>query len=253
MPGRQTTVRPTRLRRRAKYLKGRPRRRGPFRNLGTGGFTLTRRMDPIYVSNTLTGGVPACSNTTIVTLGTPEALPISSGVDNYNLPFAINFSMKQLAQYTDITGICDRYKITGAVIRISYNANSVGGQDAGAAGTATAQFMPTVNYIVDKDDDGVQTCTQLRARTGLRQRVFKGGNGFVTVKCVPVPAPVVYDGVTSAYMVPAKPQWINSGYPDVPHYGVKGYFGNLSLLAQGTCVSVLTLDIQLTVVAKDLQ
>lgn len=227
-------------------------KRNPFRVRGSGGFTLTRRMDPIYISNTLTNGVPACSNTTVITLGTPEALPIASGADNFQLPFSMVFSLKQLAQYTDIVNICDRYKITGAMIKISYNANSVGGVNAGGTGPEP-QFLPIVNWIADKDDDSVQTSTQLRARTGLKQKCFKGSNDFVKIKCVPVPAPIVYDGVASAYSVPATPQWINSGYPDVPHYGVKGYFQNLSLLAIGTCVSVLTVDVQLTVEARDLQ
>jgi len=242
-----------------KYKKPRRRlgrrpavKRKPTRPRGNGGFLISRRSPPIYVTNSSLAGVPDNTNPIILTLGTPELLPITIGTDNYQLPFAMSFNLKQLAQYTDIVNICDRYKIVSAMVKISYNANSTTGTGAGAI-NASPQFMPIVNYIVDKDDDGVQTSNQLLARTGLKSKVFRNGNDFVKIKCAPVPAPIVYDGVASAYSVPATAQWINSGYPDVPHYGVKGYIQNFCLLSATQVVSALTFDVTLVVHAKDLQ
>jgi len=237
---------PRRARRPARRLR---RLRNPAGRLG--GFTIIRRYDPIYVVNGVIGGNPTNTNTTVLTLGTPE-LQSSIGVDIYNIPFAWSFDLKNLAQYTDITGICDRYKIVSAIVKVSYNANTATGTQDGSTGSGTAQasFMPLVNYIVDYDDDGFQPTQALRAKMGLKQRVFKNGNSQVVMKVAPRPAQPVYD---SAFAVPARTQWINSGYSGVTHYGLKGYLQNVSLGPNAKYISCFTFDVALKVQCKDLQ
>lgn len=210
-------------------------------------------MDPIYVTNSVQGGNPTNSNALVLTLGTPEPFT-TVGVDIYQLPFAFNFSLKQLSQYTDIVNICDRYKIMGALIKVSYNANQAWGTTISQTSTLAGQgqFMPILNWITDHDDDGVQTSAQLRARQGLKQRNFTDGRSL-TMACVPKPAPIVYDGVASSYSIPATPQWINSGYPDTPHFGIKGYLQNVPLGSDAYYASCFTFDITLLVKCADLQ
>lgn len=115
-------------------------------------------MNTIYATNDITGGQLNSSNALVLTLGTPEQV-LPASVDTFNVPFAFQFSLKQLMQYTDITQICDRYKILGATVKVSYNANSAWGAAAGATGGGLAQanFMPIVNYVHDYDDATPQT------------------------------------------------------------------------------------------------
>jgi len=243
--------RPRRPARRARRAAARRPRRNPLISNGLGGFMITRRYDPVYVVNGVIGGVPTNTNTTVLTLGTPE-LQSSIGVDIYNIPFAWSFDLKNLAQYTDITSICDRYKITGATVKVSYNANTATGTQDGATGSGTSQasFMPLINWIQDYDDDGVQPSQALRAKTGLKQRVFKNGNSQVTMKVAPRPAQSVYD---TAFAVPNRSMWINSGYSGVSHYGLKGYLQNVSFGPNSKYISCFTFDVTLRVACKDLQ
>lgn len=228
-------------------------RRGP-RIIGTGGFAISRRFNTIYATNDITGGNLNSSNALVLTLGTPEQV-LPASVDTFNVPFALTFSLKQLMQFTDITQICDRYKILGAIVKLSYNANSAWGAAAGATGGGLQQanFMPVVNYVVDYDDATPQTVQQTLARTGLKQRVFKNGNSQVVMKVVPKCAPALYDGATSAFAVPSKSVWINTGYPDVPHFGIKGYLQNVGLAPIANYYTCFSWDITLRVHCKDLQ
>jgi len=243
-------LRTKRVVRRRKAPVRRVRRRNPLLR-GLGGFNINRRYDPIYITNGLINGVPENSNPGIISLGTPE-LNTTFGNDIYNLPFAMNFDLKNLAQYTDITSICDRYKIVGATVKISYNANQAWGSTAGSTGGGYYQgaCMPLVNFIQDYDDDGVVPTAQFRAKMGIKQRVFKGGNDLVTMTVAPRPATSVYD---SAFAVPNRSMWINTGYTSVAHYGIKGYFQNVPLGSNQQYASAFTIDVTLNVACKDLQ
>lgn len=252
--------------RRAKTVRRRAPIRGAYRQRrlrrvrreaisnGLGGFYISRRMNSIYLTNDLAGGAMNNSNALVVTLGPPEQV-LPASVDTFNVPFAFNFSLKQLLQFTDITAICDRYKIVGATVKFSYNANTAWGSAAGATGGGLQQanFMPIVNYVQDYDDDGVQTVQQLLARQGLKQRVFKNGNSQVVIKVAPRPAAQIYDGATAAFAIPNRPQWINTGYPDVPHYGIKGYLQNVGLASIANYYTCFTVDVTLKIACKDLQ
>jgi len=63
----------------------------------------------------------------------------------------------------------------------------------------------------------------------------------------------VYNGETSAFSIPSRAQWINAGYVDVPHYGIKGYLQNVPLGSTQQYVSAFTFDVTLRVACKDLQ
>lgn len=246
------------LRNRPRVRKVRRARRGArrlrVRRDALGGFTIARRYDPIYVANTIVNGAFINTNPTIIAVGTPEMVT-AFGNDIYNVPFAMRFDLKTLSQYTDLTAICDRYKILGATIKISYNSNTAWGSAAGLTGQGYAQAacMPLVNYIQDYDDDAVLDCTSVRAKMGLKQRVFKGGNSQVVIKVAPRPAPNVFNGDAAAYAVPSRSQWINAGYTSVPHYGIKGYLQNVPLGSVQQYASAFTFDITLRVACKDLQ
>jgi len=228
-------------------------RRGRLsRPLSTGGFTVVRKCSDVFLSNGSTAGTVLVRDkdnnvSSIISLGTPEANPIFGGV--YSVPFAMQFKLDDLAQYTDITNICDRYKITKVKLKAMYNATAITGSTVSAP---YPSFMPLIKYVVDQDDDSPQTVDQLNAKMNLKAKTLSQGK-LVSMSCRPKVAPAVYNGIGTAYAIPGKSEWINSGYRTVPHYGIKGYLENFVLQSNSDATSCVTFQIEYTVKVKDLQ
>jgi len=229
------------------YRKRKAAPRRGLRVLGTGGFKVIRLSAPIYVSNSSVAGTPQLSPATgsALTLGTAVTNPLISG--HYDLPFSMEFNLAQITAFSDFTNIADRYKITKVDVKVLYNANAIAG--SAALGTFPS-MLPIIHWINDHDDNGVQTAVSLREKMGLKSRTC--GNGkFVKFSVSPRPSAVVAPG--TAFAVPSKPMWINSSYTTVPHYGIKGYFQNLSLQTASSAVSCFTFEVKYHVTLKDLQ
>lgn len=223
-------------------------RRGLRGILPKGGFTVTRQCTPIFISNSSVVGTPQQSpaaGSCALTLGTPVSNPLISG--HYDVPFAMDFNLSQINNFSDFTNIADRYKITKVDVKILYNANAIAGS---AALGSYPSMLPVIHWINDQDDNGVQTALSLREKMGLKSRTCGDGK-FVKFSVVPKPAAVVAPG--TAFAVPTKPMWINSSYTTVPHYGIKGYFQNWSLQVASTAVSCFTFELKYHVTLRDLQ
>lgn len=233
-----------RMRRAKKAKKSKYGRRGYKKNR-TGAFTILRKLPDMAIKSTNVQGNPNAvdSTGTCITLGgTNLSVGSSSG---WSIPFALKFRLDQLINSTDITGIADRYRIVGAYIRLFYNkSNAQAGATAG---------MPYVEYITDHDDATAPTVNGLREKMGVKLSTFKNGSSFIGIKCRPLPSREIFaSGLTSGYEVPTKSVFINSSYPNVEHYGVKGVIHNMWLPAVDG-QEVIKVDVALTVVAKDLQ
>lgn len=237
---------PRRLKPKRKVLR---RRRAVPRAPRTGQFLISRKVTSIYLTNSATvGQVTITPKTGIVNVGNLEPHPVFAGV--YKLPFACEFSLGDLAQFSDIANICDRYKLLKAQVKVQYNANSVAGDVAGGL----PAFIPNIKYITDVDDSQPSGSNIIDAKMGVRTKALADGK-FVTMSVRPVCAPLVNDNSQSgnAYEVPSKSMWINTGYPLVPHYGIKGYIENLPLEATTVATSCLTWTLTYTVLCRDLQ
>lgn len=158
----------------------------------------------------------------------------------YDVPFSMTFYLNQLDTSSDITNIADKYRIVSAMVKLCT-------QNIGSTGFAP----PWVEYVVDRDDNTVPTISQLTQKMGVRTLGFNQ-RGQATMYAKPVPAPEVYNGVSSGYIVPRRSPYINCTYDGVPHYGIKGVFRNLLLNGAGSAGNIRA-DVQLTVHAKDLQ
>lgn len=228
-------------------------RRGKLsRPLSTGGFVVSRKTSDIWLSNSNTAGTPLVRDkegnvSTILILGTPEANPVFG--NTYSIPFVFTFKLSDLAEYSDITSICDKYKITNVKIKAMYNATATQGSSSSAS---FPSFMPLIKYVTDEDDENPQNVESLNAKMNLKAKTLSEGR-LVKMSCRPKVAPAVYNGISAAYSVPAKSQWINSGYPTVPHYAIKGYLQNFSLQSNTQATSCVTFQLEYTVKVKDLQ
>ena len=215
-----------------------------------GGFTVVRKVPTSWLCNSGIAGLPQWTGpSNLLTFGAPVAHPIFPNI--YSVPFSMSFSLDMLAQYTELVGIADKYKINSATVKVLYSANSImGGPSTGNGFAAT---VPSICWCPDSDDNSVSSINQLQAKMGLRSRSL--GNGkYVSLRVRPKVAPQVYNGlVTSAYSVPGKQMFINGSSPSVPHYGIKGYFENWDLIDQNTVTSAFTFDVTLNVSLRDLQ
>ena len=160
----------------------------------------------------------------------------------YDVPFAFEFHLSDLVESGDLTQICDRYKIASANVCLQYNATN--GLNLGPTNPCF------VEWIADHDDSIPPTVSTINAKMGMRNKGFNT-RGQVWMKTTPKVANQIYDFPAAAYSVP-KSLYINSSYPDVPHYGIKGVIRGMYLIAAltGTC---LTFDVSMKVVCKDLQ
>lgn len=230
------------------YKKRGMKKRSYVRKSGfgrTGGFRLVRKLPDMAISSSSTGGLVSVTDPTGTCVGVGIAALSAGSSTGWDVPFSLTFRLAQLINSSDITGIADKYKITGAYVRLFYNkSNAQAGASAG---------MPYIEYISDHDDASVPTFTSLREKMGVKLSTFKNGSSYIGMKCRPKPAREIFNnGITTAYEQPKGAIWIDCSNPNVEHYGIKGMIHNMWLPAIGG-QEVIKVDVSLTVVAKDLQ
>lgn len=238
--------------RKRKVMKKKSVPRGPRLQGPTGGCVLTRRVPSLYIANSSTFGAPAITNTSptaCIAVGTATAHPYFG--NNFTVPFSMQFSLDQLAQYTDITGFCDRYKILDVSVKFQYNSDSITG--VSTTGQAQPNMVPSVVWIQDYDDAAILSIGDINAKTGVKRKALNNGS-FHAIRVKPRLAQAAYQaGVTTAYTVPGKATWVNTAYQAVPHYGIKGYIENMYLGGLTSAASCITIDVTMKVALKDFQ
>ena len=221
------------------------RRTGRYYKKGI--LNITRKTNVCYLANTVAVGIPiaiagAGMSTEWLNLGTA----IATNGQNYDIPFTMTFRLSDVVNYAEIANLCDDFKINNVKITIYYNSN--------VAGVDTPASMPSLFYISDDDSAEVQTVSQLRQRMGLRLKQFTANKPRCLMKLVPKVAPIIYDGVTTVgYAIPMRPTWLNTSYPSVPHYSVKGYLSNVYCpsITDKTQSTLFTFDITYDITGKD--
>lgn len=236
-----------RARRPRVYRRKRAGRRSVLYNRSkTGIIKITRKMPEVVIKSTsLAGTANLVDPSNIAVLSTGTAVLSVGSANSYDIPFSMTFKLNQLINHTDITGLCDRYKIVQAYTRIYYNKSQA--QAGAAAG------MPYVEFITDHDDSSVSSVSNLREKMGVKLKTFKNASSYIGMKCLPKPSRELYRPLVTAYEVPAKAPFINSSYPDVEHYGIKGVLHNVYLGANTDGLECFKFDVSLSVIGKDFQ
>lgn len=210
------------------------------------GFLCVKRKHPeLYVRNSAVAGVAQLIDPTgtCLLLGAPIA--DGGGAGTYSIPFSMTFRLDQVINSTDITNLCDAYKLKYVQIGLTYQStqSSVGG----------LQIMPNLTWVQDHDDSSVPTSiNQLREKMDSKFKTF-GFNKLLKIGVQPRVADTVFNnGITSAYSQ-AKPLWLDSNSPGVEHYSIKGIIGNVNLSSSATVSSYFKFDVTTTVYGKDFQ
>lgn len=200
-----------------------------------------------YSNNAVAGTIVKVDPTgSCLTLGSPTLI---TGTSNcYDVPFTMVFRLDQLMNSADITSLADKYKISS--VKVKVHANGVSNIYLNNAGST----QPWIEYIQDHDDASLPTIAQMREKMGVRTKYFSASKFAITMGVRPRVADTVYGSGASplAYSV-GRPQFINSQYPNVEHYGIKGVLHNIQLSGNTSVSSLFDWDVTQYIVAADLQ
>lgn len=222
----------------------RPRRFRRGYALSRSGFIKVVRKTPeIFVQNTaVVGAVQITDSTNCLQM---NVAGVSTGFANtYDLPFAMKFSLSQILNSSDITNICDRYKLKKTKIRIYFNSNQNSIQSQNS--------LPQITYMTDEDDASIPTSALVREKMGAKIKYFNSRN-YVEITLYPRPVAEVFNtGITSAYS-PGRSMWLDCAYPNIEHYGIKGVIQNVNLNASPSFSVGFKFDVEHTIYGKDIQ
>lgn len=194
--------------------------------------TFKRVGNPVVITNSTlpTARVNVQGNTDIiaaagaVAAGADPAIATASQVRG-----AMRFCLEHAANRTDITNLFDNYRI--AKIKLMFNFA------CSDATIANNQFcMPIINYCYDPDDNGTPA-----DRTAVLE------NGYAAVRRLDRPfsltivpraqQSVVGGGVAGGGLMPTS-SWLDSGSPQIYHYGLKFVIDQFPFLAADNTVAL---------------
>lgn len=213
----------------------------------SGFLTLTRKTPRIQIQSSNVAGTPTLVDGTgsCVSLGTPEAV---AGVSNtWNIPFTMKFRLSQIISSTDITNLCDQYRLVSALVKVHNNYNNVN-----TANNTLAQ--PYITYTQDYDDAVNLTVDQLREKMGVITKYFSASKPTIGMGVRPMARADLDAGAGGVPAFAIRPKWINCSYPNIDHFAIKGVLHNVFLAATpAPSGSLFDVEVSLKILAKDFQ
>lgn len=231
---------PRQVARSRKYLRKYKRLAG-----GTGNLVVIRK--PAIIRTSCAPGVAGTITIqdptgTCLNMGTPIYI---TGTQNcYDIPFSMVFRLDQLTNANELQVLFDRYRILSALVRVHYNVDN----------QSEVKSMPWIEYIQDHDDGSVPSVATMREKMGSKTKFFGTNKFMIKMGVRPRFADTVYNnGVTSAYGIGNRKEFLNTQYPSVEHYAIKGILHNVPLSGNGTGGNLFDFDVSIKAVFKDLQ
>nr|WPR18751.1 MAG: capsid protein [Owegonang virus 11] len=181
-----------------------------------------------YINSVTKYGATTGNNEVWTTSELPFTLYPGTGtspVATTSWPIAWAFCFSDVGNLTEFTSLFDRYMITGVQMSFQLinnpNADDPRGANIGGGAADSLGVYPKLWYAIDHDDASVTTLAQLKEYGNVKCRVLKPN---ATIK-IYVPYPRVSSLVSqTSGAQPAgvgKPQWLDCGYPNIEHYGLK--------------------------------
>lgn len=217
------------------------------RYMKTGFIKLVRKLPEIAITNTGVGTAAVTDPTGSCLTMTNLGLSLGASANLYDLAFSLKFRLDQIINSTDLTTLCDKYKILGAYVRIFYNNSN--------SSTGSLGGMPFVQYITDHDDAVVPaSANALREKMGVKFKTFNNASSYIGMMVRPTPTRQVFaTGILSGYEIPSKPIWIDCANNNVEHYGIKGILSQVYLTAPASAQQQFKFDVTLKLAGKDFQ
>lgn len=133
-----------------------------------------------------------------------------------NVP--LSFSLNQIPAFGELTSLYDQYKITG--VRVNIQPLLTEGIASAVSGSTLIYGFPKLSTVIDYDDSTTPADENVYLQYGsLKQSpAFKEHKRFFKPK---VRVGGLDTGAIVNPVVSTNAQWIDVGYPAVPHYGLK--------------------------------
>lgn len=216
---------------------------------GMGTIRIVRRTTENNIYNTAVAGTYSASGA-VVTFGTAYNNPFA-GSAYYNIPFSLDVSLNDVLNASELINIADKYKINWVKLKVYATSNQ-----AGAGGIAQ---VPSILWSQDEDDavlpaGSTAGLNSIREKMGSKYRQFKQDGSGITMFIKPKMAREVYNaGGAAVGAEVASARFLSTAYPDVPHYGLKGFLQDVNLAATPTTYTQLKFDITMSVTLKDIE
>lgn len=247
MPYRRRASRRTRTSKPRKYMRYGRRR---VRKIGRlGGLRVVRKCVEQNVYNTAVAGTAAASGS-VVAIGAAFASP-TFGAPYYNIPFAADFQLSDLINYTELTAIADKYKINWVKVKVYSTSNT--------ASTGGASQLPSMLWSIDEDDSVTPPSNNagmnaLKEKMGIKYRFFKNNGSGINIFWKPRVAREIMDAAGAAVGAEVSPaRFNNCSFPNIPHFGLKGYLQDVNLAVTPGVLTQFKFDVTMSVTLKDIQ
>lgn len=144
-----------------------------------------------------------------------EMAPISVTTGLTSFFGTLIFQLSSVPNSTEFTLLFDQYRILGAQVKWITPWNAVE-----KVNNAVQPQFPTFHSIIDLDDETPLTgIPEMEQYTSYRVQRYTGTiKRYLTPR---VSVPTYRTGVTFGYGLGHKKFWLDCGYNDVPHYGLK--------------------------------
>lgn len=152
-----------------------------------------------------------------------NAISFAFSLKNMYVNLGPSANVVQMPNYTDFTNLFEQYRITGAEIMLFFNRNA-------ESAATTSSTLPLIAFV-DDVTDSTQLTSVADALEYPNCRIIQMGNTrgespAVRLRVKPKIAVEISDyGVAPAASLSSDP-WINTLYPDTPHYAIKGWWDN---------------------------
>lgn len=236
------------LKRRARGAKRRMMARR--KNTKHGSVRIVRKCVEQNVYNTAVANTAAASGAVVV-IGGQYQTPAFAGSSYYNIPFTIDTALSDVINSTELTSIADRYKINWVKVKVFATSNT-----ASAGGTSQ---LPSLLWVTDEDDTAVPAAStaglnSIREKMGCNIRQFKQNGAPITMFYKPRVSREVYNaGGAAVGAEVTSSKFFDCAFPDIPHFGIKGFLQDVNLAATPSVYSQFKFDITMSVTLKDIQ
>lgn len=144
----------------------------------------------------------------------------TTAVNTY--PFTFAFTASDIRNNSEFQNLFDRYMITGVQLIFQLLSNpDVDTTQSAVGAVPSVQTYPKLWYAIDHDDYSLTTLAQLKEYGNVKVRVLRPN--ALTKIYVPFPrtAQVVAQTSTTTPAGVNRPIWLDWGYPNVNHFGLK--------------------------------
>lgn len=206
-----------------------------------GFFRLVRRVPDQQITNTSTLGI-ATTVGSVITLGSPTYAGFPG---YYHIPATATFKLSDIINSQDITNLFDKYKLSWVKIRVYCTSTT--------ASAGSSVQLPSLQWIMDEDDNAMPTSSFLREKMGSKQRMFYPGKPISIYIRPKLATSLVNSSGSWQGNEVSRSGFINSSNADVPHFGLKMCILDANLNSTSTAYTQFKFDMSYCIKARDAQ